>query len=193
MADDTQLYEAVSQVLARKPGSSMQEIATAASISRTTLHRAFGDRNALVEQISSRALEECERIFDDAGIDDAPVLEALERLLDATLAFARAYVLLFTDPHVSRVPALVERIERLDERLGHYFERGQSAGAFRPDLPPHWLAYSVGGQFEAMWWAITDGHVGQREARRLLRATVLGGIAVRASTDDPTSGSWTRP
>lgn len=193
MADETQLYDAVAQAIARQPGSSMQEIASAAGVSRTTLHRAFGDRETLVERITARALEECERIFDEAGIDDAPVLDALERLLDATLAFARAYVLLFVEPHVYRVPRLVEQIQAQDERLGRYFERGQAAGVFRPDLPPRWLAYSVGGQFEAMWWATADGHVGQRDARRLLRATVLGGIAVRAGTDDPNSGSWTRP
>lgn len=193
MADVTQLYDPLARVLARQPGSSMQEIATAAGVSRTTLHRAFGDRETLVERISAHALAECERLFDEAGIDDAPVLEAFDRLLDSALAFARAYALLFTEPYVYRVPRLVEEITTQDERLGRFFARGQVDGVFRPDLPSRWLAYSVGAQLEAVWWAIEDGHVGSREAPRLLRATILGGIAARATTDPPAGATYVRP
>ncbi|MDO8214084.1 TetR/AcrR family transcriptional regulator [Conexibacter sp. CPCC 206217] len=193
MADQTQLFDAVARVLARQPGSSMQEIASAAGISRTTLHRAFGDRETLVERLSEHVLADCERLFDAAGIDHAPVLEAFERLLDSTLAFAKAYALLFAEPYVYRVPRLVAEIETQDARLERFFARGQVEGAFRPDLPPRWLAYSVGAQLEAIWWAIDDGHVGPREAPRLVRATVLGGIATRGTTEAPAGATYTRP
>ncbi|MDW5598743.1 TetR/AcrR family transcriptional regulator [Conexibacter stalactiti] len=193
MPDETQLFDAVARVLARQPGSSMQEIAGAAGISRTTLHRAFGDRETLVERLSRHVLAECERAFDAAGIDDRPVLEAFDRLLDDALALAKGFALLFAEPYVYRVPALVEEIQLQDDRLTRFFERGQTAGAFRPDLPPRWLTYSVGAQLEAIWWTIEDGHVGAREAGRLLRATILGGIAARGSTEPPAGGTWTRP
>lgn len=193
MPDETQLYDAVGRVLARAPGSSMQEIATAAGVSRTTLHRAFGDRETLVERVSAHGLAECERLFDVAGIDDAPVLEALDRLLDSALVFAKAYALLFAEPYVYRVPRLVEEIKTQDERLGRFFARGQTDGVFRPDLPSRWLAYSVGAQLEAVWWAIEDGHIGSREAPRLLRATVLGGIAAHATSDVPGAATYVRP
>lgn len=193
MADETQLFDAVARVLARQPGSSMQEIATAAGVSRTTLHRAFGDRETLVERVSRHVLADCARAFDAAGIDDRPVLEAFDRLLDDALAVAKGFALLFAEPYVHRVPALVEEIERQDDRLTRFFARGQTAGAFRPDLPPRWLTYSVGSQLEAIWWTIEDGHVGEREAPRLLRATILGGIAARGATEPPAGGTWTRP
>lgn len=193
MPDETQLYDAVARVLARAPGSSMQEIATAAGVSRTTLHRAFGDRDTLVERVSAHGLAECERLFDEARIDDAPVLEAFDRLLDSALVFAKAYALLFAEPGVYRVPRLVEKIQTQDERLGRFFARGQADGVFRPDLPSRWLAYSVGSQLEAVWWAIEDGHIGSREAPRLLRATVLGGIATRATADTPDGATYVKP
>lgn len=192
MRDEAQLYDAIARVLARQPGSSMQEIATAAGISRTTLHRAFGDRETLIERLSSSVLADCERLFDAAGIDDAPVLEALDRLLDSTLAFAKAYALLFTEPYVYRLPRLLEEIRAQDERFERFFARGQAAGAFRPDLPARWLVYSVGAQLEAVWWAIEDGHLGPREAPRLLRSTILGGIATHA-TQDPAGTAYGRP
>ncbi len=193
MPDETQLFDAVARVLARQPGSSMQEIATAAGISRTTLHRAFGDRETLVEKLSAQVLAECERAFDAAEIDSAPPMEAFDRLLEHALTLAKAYSLLFAEPHVYRVPRLVDEITEQETRLARFFERGQRAGQFRPDLPPQWLAYSVGAQLEAIWWAIEDGHVGARDAGRLLHATILGGIAVRAGTQIPPNGSYTRP
>lgn len=193
MADETQLSDTVARVLAREPGSSMQEIATAAGVSRTTLHRAFGDRETLVERVSEHVLADCARLFDAAGIDDAPVLEAFDRLLDATLTLAKAYALLFAEPHVYRITRLVEEIRTQDERFERYFARGQAAGAFRPDLPARWLVYSVGSQLTAVWWATDDGFVGTRDASRLIRATVLGGIATRGTADAPASAGWSKP
>jgi AcrR family transcriptional regulator len=193
MKDEPNLYDAVARVLAREPGSSMQEIATAAGISRTTLHRAFGDRETLVERVSEHVLAECARLFDEADIDRAQALEAFDRLLDSTVALALAYALLFAEPHVYRIPRLVEEIRTQDERFEHFFERGQKAGVFRPDLPARWLVYSVGSQLTAIWWAIDDGFVGPRDAQRLVRATVLGGIATRGTNDNPALAAYSRP
>ena len=179
MLDEANLADTVAGVLAREPGSSMQEIATAAGVSRTTLHRVFGDRATLVERVSEHALAGCARLFDEAGIDDAPVLEAFDRLIEAPLPLAKAYALLFAEPDVYRIAKLVEEIRTQNDRFERYFARGQVAGVFAPELPPRWLVYSVGSQLTALWWAVDDGFVGSRDAARLLRATLLGGIGAR--------------
>lgn len=171
------LVDAVALVLARQPGASLNEIAESAGVSRTTLHRAFGNRDALVERVAEHVLADCAQLFDSAGIDDAPVREAFDRLLDQTLPLARAHALLFAD-EVYRVPRLVEEIKAQDARFERFVVRGQEKGVLRRELPPRWLVYSIGAQFAAMWWAIEDGFVGSRDAARLIRATVLGGIAV---------------
>lgn len=185
MAADHKLFDSVAGALARQPGSSMQEIAEAAGVSRTTLHRAFGDRKTLIERVSRHVLADCERLFDEAGIDDAPVLEAFEALIAAPLRLGRAYALLFTEPGVFRDAGLLAEIRSQDDRFERYFARGQAAGAFRSDLPPRWLVYSVGTQMTALWWAVDDGFVGARDAARVLRATLFSGIAAR----DPDGGT----
>lgn len=187
MADEANLFDSVAGALAREPGSSMQEIAAAAGVSRTTLHRAFGDRATLVERVSEHVLADCSRLFDEAGIDEAPVLEAFDRLIEAPLPLAKAYALMLAEPGAYRIASLVERIGTLDDRFERFFTRGQADGLFRPDLPPRWLVYSFGSQLTALWWAVDDGFVGTRDATRLLRATVLSGIATGADTLDPGS------
>lgn len=185
MADEAKLFDAVAGVLARQPGSSMREIAAAAGVSRTTLHRVFGERAALVERVSGHVLDDCERLFDEAGIDDAPVLEAFDSLIAEPLRLGKAYALLLAEPDAYRNTELVEEIKSQDDRFERYFARGQAGGVFRQDLPPRWLVYSVGCQLTALWWAVDDGFVAARDAERLLRATVLGGIAA--------PGNGTRP
>jgi AcrR family transcriptional regulator len=189
MPDETNLHDSVAGALAREPGASMQEIAAAAGVSRTTLHRAFGDRATLVERVSEHVLEECSRLFDDAGIDAAPVLEAFDRLIEAPLPLAKAYAMLLAEPGAYRIAKLVDAIKELDDRFERFFARGQADGLFRSDLPPRWLVYSFGSQLIALWWAVDDGFVATRDATRLLRATVLGGIATDAGAAAPESGS----
>lgn len=177
MADEGRLLDAIAGVLAREPGSSMQEIAAAAGSSRTTLHRVFGDRPALVERVSAHVLADCERLFDESGIDEAPALDAFESLIAAPLRLGKAYALLLAEPGAYRNTELLAEIKSQDDRFERYFARGQAEGVFRPDLPPRWLVYSVGAQMMSIWWAVDDGFVGPRDAERLLRATVLDGVA----------------
>lgn len=193
MPDEANLLDTVAGVLAREPGSSMQEIATAAGVSRTTLHRAFGDRAKLVERVSEHVLADCARLFDEAGIDDTPVLEAFDRLIETPLPLGKAYALLLAEPGAYRITRLVAEIRTQEERFERYFARGQAAGAFRPDLPPRWLVYSVGSQLTALWWAVDDGFVGTRDAPRLIRATVLAGIATGAAADPPRPADQAKP
>lgn len=179
--DRDQLLEAAANVLAKDFGASMQAIATGAGVGRTTLHRAFPSREALVEAVSERVLAECDAVFDEARIDDAPPADAFARLIDAAARLSRGYVLILGEPHVYRVPRLVDEIERQDARVERMVVRGQADGTFRADLPPRWIVYAFGSQLVALWWAVEEGYVGPRDAPRVLRATLLDGITPQAA------------
>ncbi len=178
--DRTALLDTAARVLAEDNAASMQQVAAAAGISRTTLHRAFATREALVEAVTERVLDECARHFDAAGIDAAPVLEAFDRIADTVVPLALAHAILFTEPSVYRVERFAAAVAAQEERFERYFVRGQADGVFRADLPPRWLVFSVGSQFAALWYAIHEGFIGAREAPRLLRTTVLGGVLAEA-------------
>ncbi len=173
------LVQRVANALSANHGASTGEIAAAADVSRATLHRVFGSREDLVGTVYGWLLEQCDRVFDGSGIDDAPVLEAFDRLVEDSYPIAQSYWMLIAKPELESVPEFQQGIADQDARLDRFFARGQADGVFRPDLPPRWLAYSLGGQIMSAWYLVDDGHAGAREVPRLVRTAVIEGVLTR--------------
>ena len=187
-SDREKLLPEVAGALTSNPGASTGEIAAAAGVSRATLHRIFGGRDEVVEATYGWLLEQCDRIFDAAGIDADPVLEAFDRLIEDSYLLAQSLWLLIATPQLEKVPELQTRLESQDARLERFFVRGQDEGTFRVDLPPRWLTYSLGSQVMSAWYLVGDGFAGARDVPRLVRAAVLEGVLSDAagSAPDPT-------
>jgi len=180
--DREQLFQNVANALTTNPGASTGEIAASADVSRATLHRVFGNRDELQEQVYGWMLKRCDQVFDSAGIDREPVLEAFERLVQDSYPLAQSWWLLIASPSLEKIPALGEAIEAQDERLDRFFIRGQEEGVFRPDLPPRWLAYSMGSQVMSAWYLVDEGLAGARDVPRLVRIATLDGISARTGS-----------
>ncbi|MGW0801819.1 TetR/AcrR family transcriptional regulator [Nonomuraea sp. NPDC002799] len=74
------ILEAAEQVLAEDPGASMEQIAAAAGVARTTIHRRFANRQALIEALASSAARQLAQAVDDGRPDTAPPLVAMHRI-----------------------------------------------------------------------------------------------------------------
>jgi len=74
------ILEAAERVLSANPGASMEQIATAAGVARTTIHRRFAHRQALVEALASSAARQLAQAVEDGRPDTAPPLVALHRI-----------------------------------------------------------------------------------------------------------------
>ena len=177
--DREQLFRDVANALTSNPGASTGEIAAAAKVSRATLHRVFGNRESLQEDVYGWMLLKCDEVFDAAGIDTGPVLPAFERLVEDSYPLAQSWWLLIASPSLEKIPALGGMIEAQDRRLDSFFTRGQAEGVFRPDLPPRWLVYSMGSQVMSAWYLVDEGLAGARDVPRIVRIATLEGIAAR--------------
>lgn len=173
------LFHDVAQALVANPGASTTGIAAAAGVSRATLHRVFGDRDALVESVYGWLLDRCNEVFDAAEVDDGEVEPALDRLIEDCYPLAQSYWLLTATPSLERTGDIGERLEQQDLRLERFFARGQTEGVFRSDLSSHWMAYSFSGQVMSAWYLVEDGYAGEREVPRLIREAILGGFTAK--------------
>lgn len=189
-AEREQLFHEVAGALTADHSASTADIASAAGVSRATLHRVFGNRDALVEAIYGWLLERCDRTFDAAGVDPEgskpagddesrgldPVLDVFDRLIEDSYPLAQSLWLLTATPSLEKNPDLLARLESQDLRLEKLFLRGQQEGVFRADLPSRWLGYSLGAQVMSAWYLVDDGYAGAKDVPRLVRAAILDGV-----------------
>ncbi|WP_394816476.1 TetR/AcrR family transcriptional regulator [Streptomyces lancefieldiae] len=108
------ILEAAERVLAEEPGASMEQIAAAAGVARTTIHRRFANRQALIEALASSAARRLAQAVDDGRPDTAPPLVAMHRITANVLQVKSAWAFaleLPTDPD-SEAVALHQDIAR---------------------------------------------------------------------------------
>ncbi|WP_327355931.1 TetR/AcrR family transcriptional regulator [Streptomyces sp. NBC_01304] len=74
------ILEAAERVLAADPAASMEQIAEAAGVARTTVHRRFANRQALVDALADSAVRQLRQAIEDGRPGTAPPLVALHRI-----------------------------------------------------------------------------------------------------------------
>ncbi|MFF6999723.1 TetR/AcrR family transcriptional regulator [Streptomyces sp. NPDC008313] len=108
------ILEAAERVLAAEPGASMEQIAAAAGVARTTIHRRFASRQALIETLATSAARQLAQAVDDGRPDTAPPLVAMHRITANVLQVKGAWAFalgLPEDPH-SEAATLQQDISR---------------------------------------------------------------------------------
>lgn len=170
------LVDAGARVLAQDRAAPLARVATAASVSRATLHRMFPSRDALLEAIVERACAEAGRIFDAVDLAGGPVERVLAELIDGLVPVAHLWTLAINEPMIDQVPRLAKEAEDLEHRLIELMQRGQREGVLRPDQSPRWMTYLFGMALSAVHQGVAAGFLAPRDAPDLVRSSLLDGI-----------------
>jgi AcrR family transcriptional regulator len=149
---------AAASVLARDRAATLAEIAEAAGVGRSTLHRHFADREELVAAAVEDSLTALGESVEDAALAQGPPLEAMRRLVGAMAGVGDRLLFLFGDP---RVLEGREGPAPSDGPVIELIERGQAEGVFDPEVSPGWV--------EHVLWALVYTAAEEANAGRLPR------------------------
>lgn len=132
------ILEAAERVLTTNPAATMEQLARAAGVARTTIHRRFATREALLDELTGWAARQFADAVDTARPDAAPPLVALYQVTANVLSvkthwsFAMNRAAEDAHPEAARIHAEVRAT------CARLFRRAQEAGVLRPDIDLDW-------------------------------------------------------
>lgn len=170
------ILDAAIDTLARQPNASLGDIATAANVGRTTVHRYFPERSVLIDAISADALEKVTLGTARARIDEGSAATALTRLCQEYFEFSDVFMLLFT------MPGLLTREEWHEESdddrmLLRLIERGHREGTIDPDMSPEWVQQLLWSLLYTAWELVRGESMPKHDALTLCLRTLTKAIA----------------
>ncbi|MGV9818926.1 TetR/AcrR family transcriptional regulator [Nocardia xishanensis] len=154
-ANRRRILDVAASELARNPGASMEEIASAAGVVRRTLYGHFPTREALIDGILDLASEDIGRTLRSLDPDE-PVAVTSARCTIALWRVGDKYRLLFKLTEMNLGARIDERLAPVHEHGTAMFRHGQQLGVYSDHLPPEVLSRALAGLVLALLEARND-------------------------------------
>lgn len=158
--EDNRILASLALALVERPRASLQELAKAIGIGKTTLYRFCHTREQLIERLVSHTAQILGEVIKKSELDTAPPLEALKRLIANNLEHRELTAFLMYYWKDSEVSASVEAFH--EALLDAFFLRGQRQGVFRIDISAPALT--------ELWFSVVAGLVDAERRGRVARA-----------------------
>jgi AcrR family transcriptional regulator len=168
------ILNAARTVLGEQPDASMEDIATAAGVTRQTVYAHFPSRDALIAALLRAAGAETLAAIDAAHLDTAPPADALRQFLDIGWQLIRGYPFLLRSALAqSPQPGDPAAHQAGTAQLEQIIRRGQRAGDFDRTLPAAWLAVAIVGLVRTAAEEVAAGRLTTSEAAALALDSTL--------------------
>jgi AcrR family transcriptional regulator len=171
------ILDAAIETLSQNPTASLGDIATAADVGRTTVHRYFPERSDLLRAIGRDALDKVSTARKAARLDDDAAPVALARLAQEYYEFGDVFLLLFTMPDLLSEAEWQEESDD-DRALLALVHRGHREGTIDAELPAEWVQQLVWSLLYTAWEQAKAGAASKHQALSLCLRTMAKAIAV---------------
>src|SRR5215475_2431368 len=182
------LLDVATEVLVADPAASLADVAEAAGIGRTTLHKHYATRDDLMRAVAHRALDLWSQAVDNVAEGQDGGLRALA---EATVPIGPQLGFLWRSPILEHIPEIVERWTAVERRNLAVLQRARAHGVIDPDVADWWLLQTFYSVVYVASEAVRSGHLAPRDAPDLVLRTMLRGIGDRSPAN--TSPASTSP
>ncbi|MGI5268238.1 TetR family transcriptional regulator [Nonomuraea sp. CA-218870] len=160
------ILDAAVSTLARNPSASLADVAAAAGVGRTTVHRYFRERSDLLSAIGAHLMELVATTTERARLDDGPAVEALDRLCQEYFELGDGFLFAFENPQLADWESWDSETEA-DQALTRLIERGHADGTIDPALSTAWVGSLLWAMLYAAWQHTREQCVPKHTALRL--------------------------
>ncbi|MFC4066486.1 TetR/AcrR family transcriptional regulator [Actinoplanes subglobosus] len=168
------ILDAAIEVLARNPAASLGDVAEAADVGRTTLHRYFPERGDLLSALRDEATARLDRAGARARMDEGTGATALVRLCQEYFDLGDVLSLLFREQVAFEDADPAEG--GCDDGFDAMVRRGHADGTIDPELPPVWVQNLVWSQLYAGWNYLAECGASRHDTLRLVLRCVSGAV-----------------
>ena len=131
------ILEVAEEVLSKDPAATLEKIAAAAEVARTTVYRRFATREALIDAMSELAMMEVERAIDEGRPETAPPMVAFHEITANLIEIKSGWRFTMNQAHALHGTA-AKIHERIYDKCMRLLERAQASGAVRPEVDLAW-------------------------------------------------------
>ncbi|GAA1916859.1 TetR/AcrR family transcriptional regulator [Streptomyces sodiiphilus] len=172
------ILDAAISVYARDRTASLSEVARAAGVGRSTLHRYFPDRSALVRELARDAVEATRQAFEEAALDQGAPAEAFPRAVQAVFRVSDRMAFLFGEGQGGEWDeAGFERaFEEAHAPVADLLSRGLAEGVLDPEYDPEWFVRALWYMASAGWESVTEGSMPRHRAVEHVTRTLTRGL-----------------
>jgi TetR/AcrR family transcriptional repressor of mexCD-oprJ operon len=182
--ENTQLLAALALALVDRPRASLQELAKAVGVGKSTLHRFSPTREELLERLYRHNMLMVTQLISNACLENCSPLAGLRALTEGSLqhpevtAFITYYWKYAGVPQAN--PTCLDLSYKHQMVLDTFFLRGQKAGAFRIDITAATLTelwfITVAGLLDAQ----RRGRIARVGLGELIESTFLQGAGYKS-------------
>lgn len=176
------IVDAAIETLGQQQSAALGEIADAAGVSRSTLHRQFADRPELLAAVDDACRSRFDQASRRAQVLNGTGLEAIDRLAQEYLGLGPVLSLIFADNALVDPDSWEENQD--DEQNGGQglsiiIERGHRDRSIDPALPTPWIVTTLWVLLFGAW-QVQAGGAPRHEVATLLARTLTGALGSRA-------------
>ncbi|MGP4018418.1 TetR family transcriptional regulator [Saccharopolyspora sp. 5N708] len=144
------ILDAAVGMLGKDASASLADIAAAAGVGRTTLHRYFPDRSHLLAALSAVAADKITAATADAAPEHGTAPQALDRLCQQLFELGDLLMLVFNDQELVTCGTWDEDTDA-DRTVLRIVERGHDDGTIDPELDGRWIQQVLWAVLYSAW------------------------------------------